>query len=326
MNTGCLASKYKRAAWCCEYCLTTTRAAGIRDLSWSWLPVVLCWWRTILTWRREYRCCKMATRLRSTVNSKPTIAAVLCTGPIATRKDATHMAGWNIKVDVMSNHKLVGLATAAAVLPFVTFNTTYLIASSLGHVPECFTYLEGCTSVSSTGRQLPETVLFKAGVLTLALVLAVHWHRAANYLQPLGLSSGGARALRSIAYVSSIALSIYAITLGLPDQQFGTLRRIGTHGFAFSSWILQITFVVLYRPCRTAATEATWRWLAVICSALLLVGLASELAKLSGMPRKTTNNIAAWNAFLVLTAFYAVLARHWWHHQMSSGRRASPNE
>ena len=35
---------------------------------------------------------------------------------------------------------------------------------------------------------------------------------------------------------------------------------------------------------------------------------------------------SAWNAFLVLTAFYAVLARHWWHHQMSSGRAASPSE
>lgn len=236
------------------------------------------------------------------------------------------MGGWNIKGDAMSNHKLVGLAIAAAVLPFATFNTTYLIASSLEHVPTCFTYFEGCTSVSSTGRQLPETILFKIGVLTLAIVLAVHWHRAANYLQPLGLSSGGAKSLRIIAYISAIALTIYALTLGLPDEQFGTLRRIGTHGFAFSSWILQITFVVLYRPCRIAATHVTWRWLIAITGALLLVGVTSELAKASGQPRKMTNNIAAWNAFLVLTAFYAVLARHWWHHQMSLGRAASPSE
>ena len=243
-----------------------------------------------------------------------------------TRRAAIRVAGWNTKGNAMSNHKLVSLAIAAAVLPFVTFNTTYLIASSLEHVPVCFTYLEGCTSVSSTGRQLPETLLFKAGVLSLAIVLAVHWHRAASYLQPLGMSSGGAKSLRIIAYISAIALSVYAITLGLPDEQFGTLRRIGTHGFAFSSWILQITFVVLYRPCRIAATRVTWRWLAAISTLLLLVGAASELAKATGTPRKMTNNIAAWNAFLVLTAFYAVLARQWWHHQMSSGRAASPSE
>lgn len=222
--------------------------------------------------------------------------------------------------------RLAQLALAAALLPFVTFNTTYLLAAALEHVPRCFTYFEGCTSVSSTGRQWPETVLFKAGVLTLAVVLAVHWHRAAGYLQAAGLSTRAAGALRVIAFISAVALTIYAITLGLPDEQFGTLRRIGTHGFAFSSWVTQILFVILYRPFRIAATRASWRWLAIVCAALFVVGLSSELAKSLGMPRKATNNIAAWNAFLVLSAFYAVLARTWWHHQMSAGRPASPSE
>lgn len=225
----------------------------------------------------------------------------------------------------ISNSKLVMLAAVAALLPFVTFNTTYMIAASLGHVSSCFTYLEGCTSVSSTGRQFPETILFKAGVLTLAVVLVVHWRRAATYLQTRGLSPVRAQSLKMVAYISSIALSIYAITLGLPDEHFGTLRRIGTHGFAFTSWIMQILFVILYRPYRIAATIVTWRWLAAVGFALFLVGLTSEVAKSLGMPRKTTNNIAAWNAFLVLTAFYAVLARNWWHHQIADGRPTSPS-
>jgi hypothetical protein len=112
----------------------------------------------------------------------------------------------------------------------------------------------------------------------------------------------------------------------LPDEQFGTLRRIGTHGFAFSSWVTQILFVIHYRPLRVAATRASWRWLALVCGALFVVGLASELAKALGMPHKATNNIAAWNAFLVLSAFYAVLAYTWWRHQISAGRPASPSE
>lgn len=78
--------------------------------------------------------------------------------------------------------QLMLLAIAAAVLPFVTFNGSYLIAASLEHVPMCFTYLDGCTSVSSTGRQSPEMFFFKPGVLILAAVLAVHWHRCAWFL------------------------------------------------------------------------------------------------------------------------------------------------
>lgn len=229
----------------------------------------------------------------------------------------------------MSNRvykQLVLLAVAAAVLPFVTFNGSYLIAASFDHVPWCLTYLEGCTSVSSTGRQLPEMWFFKPGVFALAVVLAWHWHRCAGILGVHGLSNRNATLLRAIAIISVLALTIYVITLGLPDEHFGKLRRIGTHGFAFSSWILQIVFVVLYRPFRIDATKMLFRWLAAACFGLLLVGIASETAKTLGLPRKPTNNIAAWNAFLMLSAFYAVLARIWWQHYKSAGRPASPSE
>lgn len=227
----------------------------------------------------------------------------------------------------MDPHKrLFYLALAVAVLPFVTFNISYLIAVSQAHVPLCFTYLEGCTSVSSTGRQAPEMWFFKPGVLALALFLALHWHHSAELLSSQGVSAARARGLRTIALISVMALTIYAVTLGLPDEQFGTLRRIGTHGFAFSSWIIQIVFVFLYRPFRIDATQRLFRWLTAAAFGLLLVGIASEVAKMSGLPRKPTNNIAAWNAFLLLSAYYLVLARIWWQHYKSVGLAASPSE
>jgi hypothetical protein len=214
----------------------------------------------------------------------------------------------------------------AALLPFVTFNVCYLIAASLQHVPTCFTYLEGCTSVSSTGRNAPEFWIFKAGVLSLAAVLALVWLRTANFLQASGLSSARVNLLRVLAIISVITLSLYVITLGLPNEEFGRLRRIGTTGFAFSSWLTQIVFVLLYWPLRQDTTRRAFRWLAIMALALLMVGVASETAKLLGTPRKTTNNIAAWNAFLMLSGYYLVLARLWWHHGISAGRPASPKE
>ncbi|MGI9222508.1 MAG: hypothetical protein ACR2QS_15890 [Woeseiaceae bacterium] len=222
--------------------------------------------------------------------------------------------------------RLFYLALAAAVLPFVTFNISYLIAVYQDHVPFCFTYLDGCTSVSSTGRQAPEMWFFKPGVLALAFVLALHWHYSAEFLSHHGAPAARARALRTMALISVMALTIYAFALGLPDEEFGSLRRVGTHGFAFSSWITQILFVVLYRPMRIDATKQLFRWLAVASLGLLLVGVASEIAKMTGLPRKPTNNIAAWNAFLLLSAYYLLLARIWWQHYKSAGRAASPEE
>lgn len=223
-------------------------------------------------------------------------------------------------------NQLQFLALAAALLPLVTFNATYWIASSLDHVQSCFTYIYGCTSVSSTGRQNPEFWLFKVGVLSLAIVLVLHWRRAAGFLLDGGIPKRRVRILLGLAYTSVIALTIYAVTLGLPDEQFGKLRRVGTHGFAFTSWFTQIVFVIFYRPLRVDGTRALFRWLVAATAALLAVGIASEVAKATGWPRKTTNNIAAWNAFLMLTAYYLVLARIWRHHGTLAGRAASPSE
>ncbi|MGI9220134.1 MAG: hypothetical protein ACR2QS_03755 [Woeseiaceae bacterium] len=230
------------------------------------------------------------------------------------------------RMPMYARKRLFYLALAVAVLPFVTFNLSYLIAVSQVHVPFCFTYLDGCTSVSSTGRQAPEMWVFKPGVLALAFCLALHWHYSAETLSKHGVRAARARTLRTLALVSVMALTIYAVTLGLPDEQFGKLRRVGTHGFAFSSWLTQIAFVVFYRPVRIEATRAAYRWLVLATAALLVVGIASETAKAMGWPRKVTNNIAAWNAFLMMTAYYLVLARIWWHHNKSSGLAASPNE
>ena len=67
----------------------------------------------------------------------------------------------------MKNHaiNLRALPLWAAVVPLVTVNVCYLIAVGMEHVPACIPYLSGCTSVSSTGRIAPESLIFRAGML-----------------------------------------------------------------------------------------------------------------------------------------------------------------
>ena len=91
--------------------------------------------------------------------------------------------------------------------------------------------------------------------------------------------------------------------------------------------------IILYRPMLIATTEKLWRWLIVLCVALPLLSVASEVAKWAGAPRHGANNTVAWNAFLVASAYYAVVARIWWYHgfsghfdSTSSGRPTSPRE
>ena len=206
----------------------------------------------------------------------------------------------------------------AALLPLVTFNVSYLIAVAYEHVPSCITYLSGCTSVSSTGRLFPETVFFKSGMFSLAVVLLLLWYRTAAFIE--------ARVLRVLASIMVAGLVTYAITLGMQGEIMEVLRRIGIRAFGFGTLLIQVLFVILYRPLRTDATRILFRWLVILCIALPLVGVISEVSKALGAPRRPTNNIAAWNAFLVSSGYYLVLARVWWHHNIASGRPVSPSE
>jgi len=221
----------------------------------------------------------------------------------------------------------------AAIVPLVTINFTYLVAVDFGHVSACIPYLQGCTSVSSTGREVPESLIFKAGFLPSALVLAIFWHYCARFLELSGQVGARLHTLRVLGVIAGISLTMYALTLGLNDGYYPELRRAGIVGFTLSTFLAEVLFWMFYAPLRITATKRIWLWLIALSLALPALDIISEIAKWAGAPRKPTNNTIAWNAFVITSAYYAVVARLWWHHGFASqlsvrsgGRAASPSE
>ncbi|MDH3612034.1 MAG: hypothetical protein OES10_02055 [Gammaproteobacteria bacterium] len=218
-----------------------------------------------------------------------------------------------------------------AVLPLLTINVCYLVAIGLEHLPACVPYLSGCTSVSSTGRLAPESLISKAGMLPGAVIAALFWWHCATFLE-IGRQSRFRRmTIRVLGVTAALSLALYSLNLGLRGDEFRLLRRIGIDGFALSNFVAQIMFVVTYRHMRSDATQTLWRWLIALCVAMPAFAIALNLAEQAGVDRHTANNVAAWNAFVVNCAFYAVIYRLWQHHDFpgqsdntSFGRAASP--
>ena len=228
---------------------------------------------------------------------------------------------------------LLALPLWAAVVPLVTVNVCYVVAIGLDHLPACIPYLTGCTSVSSTGRIAPESLIFRAGMLPSALIVVLFWHRCSTFLRIGGQSGFRHVTLQVLGVIAALSLVIYAVTLGFEDNAYRQWRRAGIIGFALSTFSAEVSLIIFYRPMRIATTEKLWRWLIVLCVALPLLSVASEIAKWAGAPRHGANNTVAWNAFVVASAYYAVVARIWWQHGFSSqfsitsaGRAASPRE
>ena len=123
----------------------------------------------------------------------------------------------------------------AAVVPLVTINVCYVLGVSLDHLPACIPYLSGCTSVSSTGRIAPESLVSKAGLLSSAVILAFLWLRCATFLQLGGQTPSRLTVLRVLGFLAALFLALYSVTLGLREEEYRILRRIGIDGFALSS-------------------------------------------------------------------------------------------
>ncbi len=202
----------------------------------------------------------------------------------------------------------------AAVVPLGTVVICYLVAVNLGHVPACIPNFSGCTSVSSVGRSVPESLIFRAGMLPTALVLVLFWQRCTTFLALGGQSGVRLVILRILGVIVASSLAIYAVTLGLEDDGYRQLRRAGINGFAISTLMAEVLLITCYRPMRIVATEKLLRWLIILCCALPLLGIAAEVAKWAGVSRHAANNIVAWNAFVVASAYYAVVAQIWRHH------------
>lgn len=203
----------------------------------------------------------------------------------------------------------------AAVLPLLTINVCYLVAVGLDHLPACVPYVSGCTSVSSTGRMAPESWIFRLGMLPSALIVVLVWWHSSSILESGGRSRYYIVTLRLLGILSALSLTLYTLTLGYPGSDFRLLRRVGIDGFALSNLLAQVLFILGYRHIGAGADKNLLRLLVGTCLALPVFGIAAEIAKSMGAPRHAVNNIAAWNAFVFVCAYFAVLYYVWRHHE-----------
>ena len=209
---------------------------------------------------------------------------------------------------------LRALPVWAAVLPLVTITATYIIAASVEHVATCVPYLTGCTSVSSTGRMAPESLVFRAGLLPTAVILVLFWHRCALFLELAGGPDRKTVALKVVGPILAVSLMLYALTLGFADAAYPAVRKIGMSGFAIGTFVAELLFIFGYRHLRRDDTRALWQILIVLCIALPALDLLSEIIKWAGVDGNSPDHIATWNAFIAASAYYLVTGRIWRKH------------
>lgn len=209
------------------------------------------------------------------------------------------------------------LPVTIAVLPTLTVIVCYWLSSRGGFIPACNPLLDGCTSVSSSGRHGAAYVLFKLGVLPVAGLMVYFWRWCRDWFLGLGLGdSFGLRAMVWLGVISAAFLVLYAVFLGSSGDIYSFLRRFGvTIHFSFS-YLAQVLLLNRLWDARRAGQLPLPNYITTMMFGVTLVlfGLALysiPVGQVIPDPDDTIINTIEWNFALLLIGWYLLPALAW---------------
>ena len=139
---------------------------------------------------------------------------------------------------------LTGLA------PLIGINVAYWIGANADVIPSCIPYIEGCTSISATGRYPPGDRLFRAVMLPQAVLLAGTWYFAVLWLRSMSPRSKAGTPALVCGLVGAFALIVYVSYLGSKEPIYELMRRFGIYFYFVGTVIGQMILTLALRPSR----------------------------------------------------------------------------
>jgi hypothetical protein len=204
------------------------------------------------------------------------------------------------------------LAFACFLLPVTVVHACYALATAAGYLPACVPYLDGCTSISATGRHGLAYLVFKAGILPTAALLALFWRAAGDWLGELGDGSERARRwVRWLGFTGAAFLVLYTVFLGHKGDFYNLMRRFGVTLYFGASYLAVIVLVSrlerLARAGSTAVPRRLRRGLVALVTVLLALGLGSIPVSNFVADKDPIENAIEWVFTLLLFACYGLV-------------------
>lgn len=207
------------------------------------------------------------------------------------------------------------LALATGLLPAMGILLALTFSISEGWIAGCSPWLEGCTSVSRTGRHGSGFFVFKGMVLPAAGLLAMFWILAACWLRSCApVRRRSVICLGLLGPASAVMLAWYASYLGSEGPNFALYRRIGASSFLAGNFFCQLIFASALDPAQQEPRQLIGlRVLRLLAGLQLMIGLASLPVTLWADPalKDVWENIFEWWFCSIQLAYFPVCAWLW---------------
>jgi len=210
------------------------------------------------------------------------------------------------------------LPILAGIVPLLAVAGAFWIGVANEVLPSsCIPFLDGCVSISATGRTPPGSFLFRAVMLPQAILLIIVWYFSVLWLRSLdpALRRSTVIAIMVSGIVGAIATIIYVTFLGTKEPIYEFMRRIGIYFGFLGAGVAQIIIAVTLNRIANAlrhiqlkqlARVMTTMWLTPISLGVLNVVLKSVLEE-----SDQWENRIEWIVFIIMQCYFVVLYYAW---------------
>ena len=197
------------------------------------------------------------------------------------------------------------LPLVTAIAPIIGINIAYWIGVDHGNLPSCIPYLDGCTSISATGRYPPGDRLFRAVMLPQAVLLALTWHFAVLWLKSVRPDTRATGTIIVSGLLGALALIIYVSYLASNDPFYEVMRRYGIYLYFLGTVIAQIALTVSMRSSRLRQIMG---WLLVMP---FVLGIYNFIQKALVENPDNMENRIEWIVSLLMQLWFVMLYLGW---------------
>lgn len=203
----------------------------------------------------------------------------------------------------------------AGIAPIVGVSCAYWLGVRYDVLPSCMPLIDGCTSISATGRNMPGRIVFRSVMFPQSALLIVVWCLAARWLRDMTQSRNAATAITISGCIGALALVVYVATLGTKTPLYDFMRRFGVYFYFLGTAVAQLTLAIsLLAHAKRTMTISLKRiatgmlWLCALPFALGFLNLA--LKAVLDDPDFTENRIE-WISALLMQFYFVVLYVAW---------------
>ena len=195
-------------------------------------------------------------------------------------------------------------------MPLVAMFGAFAIGVAYDVLPDCNPVIDGCRSISATGRQPPGSFLFRAIMLPQGIVLWFVWYLSVRWLRQVRpqMSRSRSALILGAGLVNAIALIVYVTFLGTSEPIYEFMRRTGIY-FGFAGMAFAQLFVALAMLGTELRPIA--RVMLGINGFVLAIGVLNLILKATLADPDAAENRIEWIATILMQLWFFLLFAAW---------------